>query len=423
MSIDDLHAAAPGRPRPAAFVPVPPAKGAMPVVDGILFADLLPPGPAFELTAAIRAYAEPYVGITADGTPTPGLYRLADTGHRPAAAVEAADAYLKALTLHERAVAQLPMDSPDWRLWTNAIPTWTPKGMRLERLAADRRDLALAVVEASLSREGYHLVRAAMRLNGALGELIDDYRDTLTEFTYWFTVFGDPASGRPWGWQLMGHHVDVHCVFVGSQLVLAPVFLGAEPTSSETGRYAGVHAFDDETGHGLRFRRSLTEQQEGSFLLSRSVAAADLPPELAGPWNGRHLAGAGGDNLILPPEGIAGADLSAAQQDFLLDLVRVYLRRLPAVHAERKLEEVARHLDDTRFVWRGGHDDVCAFYYRIHSPILLVEYDNHPGVFLANEEPARYHVHTIVREPGGNDYGKNLLAQHYATQHTPDNDH
>ncbi|MCA1222374.1 DUF3500 domain-containing protein [Streptomyces sp. 8L] len=423
MSAEHIKRAVPARQRTPAPLPLPKEKGALPLVDGILHADLLPPEIAAEVTAPFRAHGEPYVGVTTDGTPVPGLYRLTDTGHRPTAAVDAAVAYLDALTPFERTVARLPMDSPSWRLWTNAMPTWAPKGMRLERLGATPRELALAVVGASLSREGFDLVRAAMRLNGALGELIDDYRDTLTEFTYWFTVFGDPASGRPWGWQLMGHHVDVHCVFVGGQLVLAPVFLGAEPTSCDTGAYAGVRAFDDETERGLRFRRSLTARQESSFLLSRSVTAADVPPDSAGPFNGRHLAGAGQDNLVLPPEGINGGELSTGQQDLLLELVRVYLGRLPAPHAERKLEEVARHLDDTHFVWRGGHDDVCAFFYRIHSPVLLVEYDNHPGVFLANEEPARYHVHTIVREPGGNDYGRNLLAQHYATHHTPGSGH
>jgi hypothetical protein len=49
--------------------------------------------------------------------------------------------------------------------------------------------------------------------------------------------------------------------------------------------------------------------------------------------------------------------------------------------------------------------------------VLLVEYDNHPGIFLDNEEPERFHVHTIAREPNGNDYGKNLLAQHYHQFH------
>lgn len=91
---------------------------------------------------------------------------------------------------------------------------------------------------------------------------------------------------------------------------------------------------------------------------------------------------------------------------------------MPEGHAALKRRQVEDHLAETRFAWRGGHDDTAAFYYRIHSPVLLVEYDNHPGIFLDNDEPERFHVHTIVREPNGNDYGKSLLAQHYATHHS-----
>ncbi|MBB3327078.1 hypothetical protein FHX39_002022 [Friedmanniella antarctica] len=396
--------------------PVPAARGTLPIVDSLLFADLLPEVPAHELSAGFRHYLEPFVGITEDGTPRPGLYQLDQVEVRPSRAADAARRYLSGLAPYQRVVGALPMDAPEWRLWTNAIPTWIPKGMRLERLGAADRERALAVIEASLSSAGYTSVRSAMRLNANLGELIGDYQDTLTEFAYWFTVFGEPSSVEPWGWQLMGHHIDLHCVFVGGQMVFAPSFLGAEPTSG-SGRFEGVAALDEETETGLAFRRALGAEREHEFVLSASIRAADLPPELAGPWNGRHVGGAGRDNLVLRPEGIVASSLSRDQQDGLVDLLRVYLGRLPEQHAERKLAQVLGHLDETRFLWRGGQDDESAFYYRIHSPVLLVEYDNHPGVFLANPEPARFHVHTIVREPHGNDYGKNLLAQHYAAHH------
>ncbi len=400
---------------PAVF-PLPTNRGNLPIVDSYLFDDLLPPAAAFELTAGLRHHLEPFVGVTENGRPRPGLYRLHSSGTSPNSAVSAARAYLDGLALHQKVVGALPMNAPEWRLWTNAIPTWHPKGLRLERLAESDRDRALAVVQASLSPAGYAQVRAAMALNANLGELIDDYRDTLTEFAYWFTVFGTPSGDSPWGWQLMGHHVDLHCVFVASQIVLAPTFLGAEPTTG-TGRFEGVHAFDDETEVALAFRRTLDADRHAEFLMGSSLRTQDLPPELAGPWNGRHLAGAGSDNLILPAEGIVAASLPADQRDGLVKLIRVYLDRLPPAQAERTMALVREHFDETRFAWRGGHDDECAFYYRVHSPVLLIEYDNHPGVFLANPEPARFHVHTIVRAPNGNDYGRDLLAQHYRLHH------
>ena len=413
----DRRASTPESDSTAVKFPMPAAKGVLPILDSILFTDLLPEVPAFELSAGERHYRDPFVGITAAGEPRRGLYSLSDTGERPRDAVAAAMAYLNVLAPYQRTVAQLPMDSPDWRLWTNAIPTWNPKGLRLERVNDALRQLALGVIQASLSAEGYASVRSAMQLNGALGELVDDYRDTLTEFNYWFTVFGEPDSGAPWGWQLMGHHLDLHYVFVDSQVVFAPVFIGAEPNAANSGTYKGVRALDDETQRGLDFRRALTADQEPDFLLSKTLAPEDLPPELAGPWNGRHVGAAGRDNLILPPEGIEVGRLTGDQKDLLVDLLRVYLNRMPHVHAGAKLDQVVRHFDETRFIWRGGHDEIAPFYYRVHSPVLLVEYDNHPGVFLGNQEPARFHVHTIVREPNGNDYGKDLLAQHYERHH------
>ncbi|WP_432828001.1 DUF3500 domain-containing protein [Dactylosporangium sp. CA-092794] len=395
-----------------------PREAELPVVDGILHADLLPEVARWELSAALRHYRDPFVGVTTDGVVAEGLYRLAGTGASAKPAVDAARGFLAALEQHQRLVAQLPMDSPDWRLWTNAFPVWTPKGIRLDRVTAVQRDAALALVEASLSPDGFRAVRDAMRLNGALGELVERYRDSLTEFTYYLTVFGDPQPSEPWGWQLMGHHVDVHCVFVGSQLVLAPVFLGAEPTFGIRGPHAGVRVLDLETTRGLALRRALGAGQESAFLLGDSLRSADLPAELGGPFNGRHLAGAGRDNLVLPYEGVRGDDLTLDQQRLLRDLVDVYVGRLPAEHAERKRRQVHDHLDETYFAWRGKAGDTDAFYYRVHSPVLLVEYDNHPGIFLNNEEPERFHVHTIVREPNGNDYGKSLLAQHYARYHS-----
>jgi hypothetical protein len=54
------------------------------------------------------------------------------------------------------------------------------------------------------------------------------------------------------------------------------------------------------------------------------------------------------------------------------------------------------------------------FYYRIHSPVILIEFDHQLPVALPGPRiPGRRHVHTVVRTPNGNDYGKDLLRQHY----------
>lgn len=79
--------------------------------------------------------------------------------------------------------------------------------------------------------------------------------------------------------------------------------------------------------------------------------------------------------------------------------------------------EIRGHLDRTHFAWRGAATDDGAFYYRIHSPVVLIEFDHLAGTAMANDHPTRHHVHTIVRTPNGNDYGADLLRQHRAQVH------
>jgi hypothetical protein len=46
--------------------------------------------------------------------------------------------------------------------------------------------------------------------------------------------------------------------------------------------------------------------------------------------------------------------------------------------------------------------------------VILIEFDHMPGIVYNNDTPSRDHIHTVVRTPNGNDYGKDLLHQHYA---------
>ena len=62
---------------------------------------------------------------------------------------------------------------------------------------------------------------------------------------------------------------------------------------------------------------------------------------------------------------------------------------------------------------RGACDATSPFYYRVYNPVLLIEFDHQPGIALDNDFPSRHHTHTLMRTPNGNDYGKDLLRQHY----------
>jgi hypothetical protein len=93
-------------------------------------------------------------------------------------------------------------------------------------------------------------------------------------------------------------------------------------------------------------------------------------------------------------------------------------------HAQIEFETVGRHLEQTKFAWAGPCNEASPFYYRVHSPVIVIEFDHQSGTAFADKEPGRHHIHTIVRTPNGNDYGRDLLRQHYLRyQHKPASSH
>jgi len=362
-----------------------------------------------EFAAISAAFEEPFVGITTDGAVRPGVYRNGTGGTSTAAIVDAARAFLDALDEpDQRSYALQPFDSPHRRRWVNAFFHWMPPGLYLDDTGAAQQQAALEVIRASVSPQGFDEIRAVMVSNQALGDFVNYWTDTLREYAYVFTIFGEPSTETPWMWQIMGHHLDLHCTVLGDRIVFAPQFMATEMAEIGEGPYAGRKLFDDEEQRGLDLAGSLTAEQREVAVLYPSMLSRDLPEELGRPTNGRHRAGAGQDNLVLPYEGIRADALSPEQRELLMALVDSYLARWPDGHRELEREQVAAHLDETWFAWIG--DTASApFYYRVHSPVILIELDHHPGILLDNDEPEPFHVHTIVRQPNGGDYGMELV--------------
>jgi hypothetical protein len=118
--------------------------------------------------------------------------------------------------------------------------------------------------------------------------------------------------------------------------------------------------------------------------------------------------------MRIPYEGIHSSGLTPGQREELLRLVALYTNKMRPGHAELWLDNVRQHLDETYFMWMGGTGPTDVFYYRIHSPIILVEFDHQPGIAFDSAEPIREHIHTVIRTPNGNDYGTDYLRQHHA---------
>lgn len=353
----------------------------------------------------------PLEGVVTSEGRREGLFRLERTGVSTAPMVSAAEAFLLGLEDKARTAASFPVDSPEWRTWCNVHQYLLRHGVLVEELADPDRDRALGMMEAALSERGYREARDIMKLNETLRELTGSGEE-YGEWLYWVSVMGTPSVSGPWGFQVDGHHLNLNCVLVGDQVVLSPIFMGSEPVVAESGKYAGLRVFAEEEGDGLQLAQSLTTAQAAS-----AIVGSETPDEI--------IVGAFHDNMRLDYEGIAGAELTPAQREQLLHLIEVYVGRLRHDHAEVKMAEVKAHLDETHFSWRGGREDDSVFYYRVHSPVVLIEFDHQAGIALDNDQANRNHIHTVVRTPNGNDYGKDLLRQHYeeAGGHHSDHSH
>jgi len=352
------------------------------------------------LARAKETLGEEFKGITPDGTVQPGLFALRKTGVSLEPMLQAAHSFLKTLNSLQLRRVSFDIESDAWRSWSNVHPFLMRHGLGLHELVPAQRDAALALVSSALSGSGFETARNVMKLNEHAFEL-SGLAEEYGEWYYWLSMFGTPSVTEPWGWQFDGHHLIINCFILGDQMVLTPQFMGSEPVFAESGKYIGTHVFRAEERAGLDMMRGLDPAQQ-----NMAVIDTRLPQDV--------LTAAYTDNLRLQYEGIPYHNLTSDQQIVLRDLISIYLRRTRPGHAEILTEEVFGHLAGTYFAWIGPHDDHSAFYYRVHNPVFLIEFDHQPGILYANDEPARDHVHTVVRTPNGNDYGRDLLRQHYA---------
>ena len=68
------------------------------------------------------------------------------------------------------------------------------------------------------------------------------------------------------------------------------------------------------------------------------------------------LTGAGKDGFVPEVDGAAVGAWNAALQEQLVDLVRLWLRMMPAESAEQRVAEVREDLGQTYFTWHGETD-------------------------------------------------------------------
>ena len=361
----------------------------------------------------------------------------------PERMAEAASNFLAALSPDARARAAMAFTNEGERTRWFYTPT-VREGLPLRDMDPLSQQRAHQLLVTGLSHPAYVTVSTIMGLENTLdmveGFWVDWYpgrgRDPAM---YYVTVFGEPGVGT-WGWRFEGHHVCVHYTIVDGVIASpTPLFFGADPAESPLMGSGVLRPLGSVTDLAREVVQALDDEQ-----LAVATIAAAPPPDImltnhsrieggleprpamemmarpATPeWNeqaAQQIAKLGftaeAHQALLyqdTPQGLAASRMTMAQRDILEALIDQYIARLPddlaAVESAGLTSEV---VDGIHFAWAGGAEPGQPHYYRLHGPRFLVEYD-------CTQRDAN-HVHSVWRDPQA-DFGRDLLARHYATAH------
>ncbi len=353
--------------------------------------------------------AKAYKGVESSDGIQEGVFPITSTGVETKPIVDAAHDFLTQFEGETLNGMQFDVQDAEWRKWSNVDNgIYERQGISLKVMTPPQRAAAFALMRTSLSAKGLKQSRDIMKTDKTLSEL-NNNPPHLDEQLYFFTLMGTPSLTEPWGWQIDGHHLVINYFVIGDQVVMSPVFMGGEPIHTTSGKYTGNIILQPEQILGLELMQSFTVEQQQKATISKKKTHND------------NRASANNDNIVLEYEGLSVAAMTQVQKSKLLELVELYIGNMREAHAAVKMQDVKKHLDETWFAWIGDTEDEAVFYYRVHSPVVLIEFDHQGPIGIPNAGPrdvaTRNHIHTVVRTPNGNDYGKDLLRQHLEKGH------
>ncbi len=274
------------------------------------------------------------------------------------------------------------------------------KGVSLKEMTKEQRIAAHSLLQSALSTQGYLKAASIIHLEEVLRDLeINQGRDakisTLVRDSenYFFTIFGTPSEDLPWGWRVEGHHLSLNFSSIADELVaVTPAFMGANPALVSSGAHAGSRILAAEEDIARELLAKLDVKQS-----SQAIIAATAPDGIITGTSRK----VGLKNFV----GLAALKLNGAQRGLLMRLVEEYVNNMRPDFAHSQLKRIeAAGIEKIHFAWAGGTERGQPHYYRVHSPTLLIEYDN--------TQSNANHIHSVCRDLE-NDFGEDMLLKHY----------
>ncbi|MDH3629021.1 MAG: DUF3500 domain-containing protein [Acidobacteriota bacterium] len=338
------------------------------------------------------------------------LSQAADDDRKPAQANvadamrRAAIALLDSLEPELRKQATFDLKDEERKKWSNLPATmFERKGVSFGEMSAAQRVLAHHLIQSPLSSQGYLKAAGIMRVDEILKEAAARTRPGAASMfgqdKYWIGIFGDPTAGEAWGWQLDGHHLALNFTVVGDEIAVTPAFLGSDPAEVRGNLDSGFYALAKEDARGRALFESLDQRQQAKALLE-----GDTPRDV--------IAGPGRAERLTKITGLPAAGMTERQRQLLTYLLHEYLGNLEPELAKAHAARIHdAGIDKVHFSWAGTKANK-PYYYRIHGPTILIEFDNSypPG----QKQGLINHIHTVWRDTD-RDYGEDLLRKHYET--------
>jgi len=322
----------------------------------------------------------------------------------------AAQSFLDSLDEAQLATATMPMGTNERAKWSNLpIIMVQPAGLLIKDMRDETRRATHALMRATMSSQGYAKFTGIMLLEDLLHQMeseslqsnIERRDDPVAKAfvatrdygNYAVAIFGIPGDAN-WGWKIAGHHAAANFTISDGRIGFTPTFLGSSPMEVQSGRYAGLMALSNEGQRGIEFMNSLDSDQQKKATIA-DEAADDV---FEGPGRRQSLEGY---------EGLLVSNLSKEQIHLLERLIAEYAHNAEYEAASAQIDAIREAgWDKLWFSWRGPVDAGGEFYYRVHGPRILIEY---------NRQNAN-HDHMVIRDPS-NDYGEDWLGKHYEEHH------
>jgi hypothetical protein len=342
------------------------------------------------------------------------------------AMADVATRFLTALTGEQRDMVSFDFTDEAQRRDWSFLPARQRDGLPIGVLDDAQRKLAHELIVAGTSVPGYVKVVSVMAMEHVLRALTAASRPAVADLfdpgRYCFKVFGRPDDTGTWGWQLAGHHVSLNfTVADGTYVSPTPSLLGSEPATIGT-----LAPLADDEEIGFRFINSLDPGQRASAIIHHRpppdlatrivprIGEVERPDPVFAPEPEYVLSEAERDILSYvrsSPKGLPGHALRADQRDALFAIVEAFAGRMPSDVAAAQLRKIDRAgAENLVFAWAGGTSPGDRHYFRIQSPVLLIEHDN--------TQADGDHIHSAWRDPT-DDFGDDVLAEHYRRHHTP----